>query len=127
MLGKASKLKLATCDVRLQQLITDVMAHVDSGALAADDVHDLTVLCGYRGKAEQDKAFRDGASKLLYPHSKHNRVPAMAVDIAPFPLDWQNTARFEAVRKLVLERASALGIRIRVISWDLPHFELVSP
>lgn len=124
MLGKTSKLLLATCDVRLQQLVTDVAAHVDAGACPG--VSDITVLCGYRGEAAQNKAFREGKSKLLYPHSKHNRVPSMAVDIAPYPINWQDTAAFEALRKFVLERASALGIRIRVISWDLPHFELVS-
>lgn len=123
-LGKVSKLRLATCDVRLQQFVTALAADVDAGLVPG--VSDITVLCGYRGKAEQDKAFRDGASKLLYPHSKHNRVPALAVDIAPFPIDWKNLAAFEALRKYALALASRMGIRIRVISWDLPHYELVS-
>jgi peptidoglycan L-alanyl-D-glutamate endopeptidase CwlK len=122
-LGKTSLAKLAQCDIKLQQLIQDVAARVDSGE--CHGVEDITVLCGYRGKEEQNKAFRDGASKLLFPHSKHNRTPALAVDIAPFPIDWKDRQAFERLRAFVLERASQLGIRIRVISWDLPHFELV--
>lgn len=123
-LGKTSLARLDTCDKRLQQLVLDVMAHIEGGALSDRDVDDLTVLCGYRGEAEQNKAFKDGASKLLFPHSKHNRSPAMAVDIAPYPIDWKNIARFRAVRELVVERAAALGIKIRIISWDWPHVEL---
>jgi peptidoglycan L-alanyl-D-glutamate endopeptidase CwlK len=122
MLGKSSLLKLATCDARLQQLVTALAADVDSGLVPG--VSDLTVLCGYRGQAEQDKAFRDGASKLQWPRSKHNRTPSAAVDIAPYPVDWKNTAAFEALREYTLELASRLHIRIRVISWDLPHYEL---
>lgn len=124
-LGKTSKARLAECHDDLRRLVADLAAQVDAGALDADGVHDLTVLCGFRGQAEQDDAFARGTSKLRWPKSKHNRTPALAVDLAPYPLDWKNTARFEAVRKLALKRAAALGIPLRVISWDLPHFELV--
>lgn len=123
MLGKTSKLHLATCDVKLQQFITALAADVDAGLVPG--VKDLIVLCGYRGEAAQNKAFREGKSKKLYPHSKHNCVPSRAVDIAPYPINWQDVAAFEALRKYALELASRMGIRIRVISWDLPHYELV--
>jgi peptidoglycan L-alanyl-D-glutamate endopeptidase CwlK len=123
--GLVSRARLDECHPDLQRLVEDLAEQVDAGALAARGVEDLTVLCGFRGQAEQDAAFKRGASKLKWPRSKHNAKPARAVDIAPYPLDWKNTARFEALRELALKRASALGIRIRVISWDLPHFELL--
>jgi peptidoglycan L-alanyl-D-glutamate endopeptidase CwlK len=122
-LGKASKLKLATCDARLQQFVTALVADVDAGKVPG--VSDITVLCGYRGQAEQNAAFQAGTSKLIYPHSKHNRVPSMAVDLAPYPIDWKDTEAFEALRRYALALASRMGIRIRVISWDLPHYELI--
>jgi peptidoglycan LD-endopeptidase CwlK len=124
-LGRTSKARLAECDAHLQRFVEDLVSQIDGGVLAARGVHDLTVLCGFRGQAEQDDAFARGTSKLRWPKSKHNAKPARAVDIAPFPLDWKDTDRFEAVRELALKRAAALGIRIRVISWDLPHFELL--
>ena len=40
---------------------------------------DCTILCGYRGKEEQEKAVSEGNSKLHYPHSKHNYNPSCAV------------------------------------------------
>lgn len=122
-LGKSSKVRLATCDARLQQLVTALVADVDAGKVPG--VPDITVLCGYRGEKEQNEAFRIGTSKLQYPKSKHNKVPALAVDLAPYPLDWKNVKAFEALRKYTLDLASRMHIRIRVISWDLPHFELV--
>jgi hypothetical protein len=45
---------------------------------------DLTILCGHRGQADQDAAFNSGASKLRWPRSKHNSMPSLAVDVAPF-------------------------------------------
>lgn len=123
-LGSVSKQRLATCDVRLQQFVTALAADVDAGLVPG--VSDITVLCGYRGEAAQNKAFREGKSKLLYPHSKHNRTPSRAVDIAPYPIDWGDLAAFEALRKYGLELASRMGIRVRVISWDWPHWELVA-
>jgi peptidoglycan L-alanyl-D-glutamate endopeptidase CwlK len=83
------------------------------------------VLCGHRGQEAQDTAFKQGASKLKWPNSKHNKTPSLAVDIAPYPVNWQDHKAFEAQRSEVLSLASELGIRIRVISWDLPHFELI--
>lgn len=122
-LGTKSKVRLAECDPRLGRFVEAVMADVDAGLVPG--VGDLTVLCGFRGQAEQDDAFARGASKLKWPRSKHNKTPALAVDIAPYPVDWKNVKAFEALRKHALTVASRIGVRIRVISWDLPHYELI--
>lgn len=123
-LGKSSQVKLATCHPELRRLVEDVVAQVDAGALATAGVRDLTVVCGYRGQREQDAAFAAGASELRWPDSRHNSVPAMAVDLAPYPIDWRNRDAFLVLRGFVLARAAALGITLRTIEWDLPHFEL---
>ena len=72
----------------------------------------------------QGRAFLDGKSKLDWPHSKHNRTPSLAVDIAPYPIDWKDTGAFMVLRGFVLARAAALGLKVGVISWDMPHFQL---
>ncbi len=114
-LGAASLAKLATCHADLQRLIR---------AYEQVSPRDFTVLCGTRGRLEQEAAFASGASKVHWPNSKHNRVPSLAVDIAPYPVNWKDTAAFEAQRREVLALATQLGIKIRTISWDLPHFEI---
>jgi peptidoglycan LD-endopeptidase CwlK len=113
-LGKTSLARLAECHPDLQRLIR---------AYEAEAPRDFTVLCGFRGEAEQNAAFKSGASK--WPRSKHNSKPSRAVDIAPYPINWQDREAFEDQRREVVALAARLGIRIRVISWDYPHFELV--
>jgi hypothetical protein len=122
-LGKTSKLRLATCHPDLRRLIEMVAEGVDQGDLAYADVHDITVLCGYRGQAEQDAAVARGVSKTAWPRSKHNRVPSDAVDVAPYPIDWKDVARFAALHAYVAGAAHALGIDLYDIRWDRPHIQ----
>lgn len=121
-LGNASKVKLATCQPELRRFAEAVSAGIDAGECPG--VNDLAVLCGYRGEKEQNEAFAKGTSKLKWPNSKHNHLPSLAVDLAPYPVDWKNVAAFESLRVYALAVADTLGIRIRIISWDLPHYEL---
>lgn len=45
---------------------------------------DHSLLCGHRGKEEQDKAYLGGNSKVQWPNSKHNTYPSLAVDVVPY-------------------------------------------
>jgi len=116
--SQASKDRLATCDHRLQELMNDVIQHAN-----------ISILCGHRGKEDQDKACAAGNSKTPWPSSHHNCSPSQAVDVTPFPIDWNDTKRFKELGALVKERATALGI---AIEWggdwnkfvDLPHYQL---
>lgn len=117
--SKQSLAKLATVHPDLQKLFNAVIKKID-----------IVILCGQRNKVDQEKAVRDGNSKLHYPKSKHNRIPALAVDSAPYPTDWKCISDFIAMGKCIEETAKELGIKI---SWggrwkkfkDYPHTELV--
>jgi peptidoglycan L-alanyl-D-glutamate endopeptidase CwlK len=121
-LGAGSLAKLGECHPDLQRVVRLAVE------LMPPDI-DCTVLCGWRGKLDQQRAFRDGKSKLQWPESRHNSIPAEAVDLAPYPIDWNDRAAFVLLASYVLAAASDLGIRV---SWgghwrgfpDLPHFEL---
>jgi len=117
--GTQSYRRLATCRTALQSLV-----------LAAAEDYELMVLCGHRGEADQNKAFDTGKSKVRWPNGRHNSLPSRAVDLAPWPLDWEDLGRFDAMGRHVLEVAKRL--QIPVIwggNWkrfvDRPHFELV--
>lgn len=99
-LGKASLLKLATCQPELRRFAEAVAEGIDNGECPG--VSDLAVLCGYRGEKEQNEAFAKGASKLQWPHSKHNHLPAFAVDLAPLPdrLDRARQGRLRSAQNL---------------------------
>lgn len=116
--------RLNSCDVRIQNVLKEAIKYSD-----------FTVLCGYRNKEEQDKAYAEGNSGVKFPNSKHNVLPSIAVDIAPYPIDWADRVRFIQLAALVLEIASVQGVKLRWGgNWktrgvsnlmDMPHFELV--
>jgi len=124
--SKKSKERLSTCDERLQTLFKEVVKHFD-----------CTIVCGHRGEEAQNKAYKDGNSKKKYPHGKHNKLPSTAVDVAPYPIDWDDRERFQFFSGFVLGTAKQLGINIRYGGdWDgdnqlkdnnfddLVHFEI---
>ena len=99
---------------------------------------DISILSGYRGQVEQTEIYNGGFSKTPWPQSKHNNDPSHAVDIAPYPVDWDDTDRFIYVAGMVIYCARYHNIKLRwggdwsmddmrtVHSFkDLGHFELV--
>ena len=116
--SKRSADRLAQCHPDLQLVMNEAIKHMD-----------FTVLCGHRGQMEQDKAYNAGNSTLKFPRSKHNKMPSLAVDIAPYPIDWDDIDRFKALGNLVLDLAEQHGIELvwggnwRTLK-DYPHFEV---
>jgi peptidoglycan LD-endopeptidase CwlK len=124
--GSRSINRLKTCDQKLQELFYEVVKHFD-----------CSILEGHRGEEGQNKAYTDGKSKVKYPNGKHNQNPSIAVDVAPYPIDWSDRDRFHYFGGFVLGVAKEMGMNIR---WggdwnqdtetkdnkfdDLVHFEI---
>jgi peptidoglycan L-alanyl-D-glutamate endopeptidase CwlK len=126
--SEASESRLETCDPRLQDL-----------ARAALKRWDFTVIEGHRSKRRQKQLYMAGKSKIDGESrlSKHNHSPSLAMDLAPYPIDWSDKERFLRFGSYVQGLADAMGIPIR---WggdwdgdtstddqsfdDLVHFEL---
>ena len=124
--GKRSISRLKTCDQKLQELFYEVVKHFD-----------CSIIEGHRGQERQNKACADGKSKVKYPNGKHNQNPSIAVDVAPYPIDWSDRDRFHYFGGFVLGVAKEMGMNIR---WggdwnqdthtkdnkfdDLVHFEI---
>lgn len=98
-------------------------------------VTDFSVICGFRGEREQNEAYNRGNSKLKWPQSKHNQTPSLAVDIVPYPIDWNDERRFRTLGTVVKEIWAQLPEEKKEgwsLSWggdwktfkDFPHFEL---
>ncbi len=95
---------------------------------------DCTILEGGRTPERQAELVAQGKSKTK--HSKH--IDGLAIDVAPYPIDWKDRERFHYFGGYVLGVASRMGIKLR---WggdwdmdtqvknnnfdDLVHFELV--
>lgn len=124
-LGKTSLERLGTIKPELQKVVRKAFETMP---------FDVTVLEGIRTAERQKELVAKGASKTL--NSKH--LTGNAVDLAPWPIDWDNKARFNIMAEHVLTAAKELGIKVRWGGdWDMdgdsnderfydgPHFELI--
>jgi peptidoglycan L-alanyl-D-glutamate endopeptidase CwlK len=124
--GRKSRERIATCDKELQNLFTDVVKYFD-----------CSVLVGFRGENKQNRAFKEGRSMVRWPRGKHNSNPSLAIDVAPYPIDWDDRERFLYFGGFVKGCAYQMGLPLR---WggdwdndtslsdnkfdDLVHFEI---
>jgi peptidoglycan LD-endopeptidase CwlK len=123
--SKKSLEKLATCNHLLQYVANKAIEEID-----------FVVVCGHRGKEEQNKAYAMNNSGLMYPHSKHNQLPSLAMDLAPCKvvdgkttIDWNDIKAFQDLAKIIKRIADDQHIPIE---WggdwrgrkDMPHFQL---
>ncbi len=119
--------RLNQCDSRLVSIFTEVVKHFD-----------CTILEGYRDFDTQFKYWQQNKTKVQYPDSKHNKQPSLAVDVIPYPVDWQDRERMCYFAGHVIAIAKVMfNTNIR---WggdwdldtdladnkfdDLPHFEI---
>lgn len=135
-LGPASRKKL-------EGLHPDVVAVVTRAIEVT--TQDFTVLCGVRTLAEQKELYAQGRTKpgqIVTWTLKSRHLPAAdgfgrAVDLAPYPIDWNDLSKFDAIAKAMFDASEELGIPIRWgADWDQdgnprergetdsPHFEL---
>ena len=124
--SQKSKSRLITCCDELRLVMTKAILEID-----------FSIICGHRSLHRQNELFNQGFSKAPPGHSKHNRSPSDAVDIAPYPVDWQDTDRFIYFAGRIIQIAKDFNVRLR---WggdwnmdtflkehfkDLGHFEVV--
>lgn len=123
--NEISKKRLKECHMDLQVIFFEVIKHFD-----------CSILKGHRGKEEQNNLFLEKKTQLKWPDSHHNSVPSNAVDVAPYPIDWDDRERFTLFAGMVLGIAAMMKIDIL---WggdwdddtkvddnrfdDLPHFQ----
>ena len=127
--------QLFTCHQDLQTLFNEVIK-----------TFDCTVLEGFRNEENQNRAFANGNSKLKWPNGNHNKSPSVAVDVIPYPVDWNDEKRHHFFAGFVMATAMRLkeqGKMTHDVRWggswngfdklnksgmlnDLVHFELLS-
>lgn len=96
---------------------------------------DITITEGYRNKERQDQLLKEGKTKVAV--SRHQS--GHAIDMVPYPVDWNDFSRFRIMAEHMFAAAKELGITIRWGgNWsrdnahdkppssfvDGPHFEL---
>lgn len=126
-LGNSSLEKYATLHPKLQKVVSEVIKYVD-----------FSVIEGVRTKERQIELVEQKKSKTL--DSKHladQNGKSRAMDLAPYPIDWEDRERFILFAGFVLGVAQQLGIKLiwggdwnrdfytkDTGFFDSPHFEL---
>ena len=131
--SQKSSNRLNTCHPDIQKVMNEAIKHFD-----------FAVLSGFRSPKEQlelykqGREFKDGkwvkVGRVVTnvdgvnTKSNHNYSPSRAIDIAPYPIDWDDIERFEQMAVVVIDCANKLGVEL---VWggdwhmkDYPHFEL---
>lgn len=133
--SEKSKAQLATCHPDLRLIFETVLP-----------LFDCTIIEGHRSIARQKKLFERGLTQIdgITRLSKHNHLPSLAVDVVPYPINWNDRERMTLFAGVVLGVAACLLDMEMIehqIRWggdwdrdtevedngfdDLPHFELV--
>jgi peptidoglycan L-alanyl-D-glutamate endopeptidase CwlK len=126
--GTKSKEKLSTCDPRIQSILREVIKDFD-----------FAVLEGRRSSERQAELYAQGRTApgpiVTYAkpgQSDHESGDKLspAVDIAPYPIDFDDRERFCELAARVEQEASLQGVPMRwggtfVAIEDLPHFVIV--
>jgi peptidoglycan L-alanyl-D-glutamate endopeptidase CwlK len=70
---------------------------------------DVTIVEGLRTQARQDELVAQGASKTKF--SKH--IEGKAVDLAPYPIDWDDRDRFHYMGGMIRGIAKQMKVNVR--------------
>lgn len=109
----------------------------------ASKTFNFTILCGYRNEEDQNKAYKEGNSKVKWPDSRHNTYPSEAVDCVPYDktgVPWKDVYRFARMMGHIEAAAIRVGVQIELgMDWDMdgdtvehsfkdfPHVQLKRP
>ena len=96
--GKRSRDRLKGVDVKLINVLNELIK-----------IMDVTVIEGLRSAKRQEELLAKGATKVKY--SKH--MEGRAVDIAPYPVDWEDRDRFHYMGGMIRGIGKQLGVEVR--------------
>lgn len=117
--SKTSLSRLYTCD---QRLVLLMLAAINDPRCPVD----FTVLEGQRTIEQQARNVANGSSKTM--NSRHLWEPSGAVDVAPYPVDWQDEARFGLLAGHIKTIRDELNLPIDwgfdLWGWDMPHWQI---
>ena len=116
--------KLGTRSLQNLSGVNPDMVAVVKRAIEITEV-DFTVIEGIRHINRQRELLKAGKSTPL--NSRH--ITGHAVDMVPYPVDWEDLERFELMAEAMKEAAEELDIPIVwggdwKSFYDAPHFEL---
>lgn len=130
-LGKTSLARLKGVD--------ETLVNVVKRAIEISEV-DFTVLEGVRTLERQRELYAQGRTapgKIVTWTMKSRHIEGKAVDLVPYPLDWNDLDKFDKIKDAMFQAAKELDVNLRWgADWDgdgnyrekgeydSPHFEI---
>ena len=96
--GKRRRERLKGVDARLVNVLKELIK-----------IMDVTIIEGLRSKERQEQLLAQGKTKTKY--SKH--IEGKAVDLAPYPIDWEDREMFHYMGGMLRGLGKAMGVNIR--------------
>ena len=96
--GKRSKERLKGVDTKLVNVLNELIK-----------IMDVTIIEGLRSEERQEKLLKEGKTKTKF--SKH--IQGKAVDLAPYPIDWNDRDRFHYMGGMIRGIAKQLNVNVR--------------
>ena len=96
--GKRSRERLKGVDSKLVNVLNELIK-----------IMDVTIIEGLRSKERQQELLAQGKTKTKY--SKH--ITGKAVDLAPYPIDWNDREMFHYMGGMLRGLGKAMGVNIR--------------
>ena len=96
--GKTSRRRLKGVNTKLINVLNELIK-----------IMDVTIIEGLRTEKRQQELLEKGATKVKY--SKH--MEGKAVDVAPYPIDWNDRERFHYMGGMLRGIGQQLKINVR--------------
>lgn len=119
--------------------VDETLVNVVKRAIEISEI-DFMVIEGLRTIGRQRELYaqgRDTDGKIVTWTMKSKHIEGKAVDLAPYPLDWDDLDKFDKIRKAMMQAAQEQGVNLRWgADWDQdgkyrekgeydsPHFEI---
>ena len=131
--------KLGKTSLARLQGVDETLVNVVKRAIEISEV-DFTVLEGVRTLERQRELYAQGRTapgKIVTWTMKSRHIEGKAVDLVPYPLDWNDLEKFNKIKDAMFQAASEQDVNLRWgADWDgdgkyrekgeydSPHFEL---
>ena len=131
--------KLDKNSLALLQGVDETLVNVVKRAIEISEV-DFSVLEGVRTLERQRELYAQGRTapgKIVTWTMKSKHIEGKAVDLVPYPLDWNDLDKFNKIKEAMFQAARELDVNLRWgADWDgdgnyrekgeydSPHFEI---
>ena len=131
--------KLGKTSLARLQGVDETLVNVVKRAIEISEV-DFTVMEGVRTLERQRELYAQGRTtpgKIVTWTMKSKHIEGKAVDLVPYPLDWNDIEKFNKIKDAMFQAAKELDVNLRWgADWDgdgkyrekgeydSPHFEI---